>query len=99
MSTSTAPVSTAPTQDLHQLAADIVAKAIRAGATDAEAVIREGDEFSTLVRLGQVETLKESGSRGVGLRVFLSQRAASTSSRAWRGGARDVWPRVGGAGR
>jgi PmbA protein len=68
------------TQDLQQLAADIVAKAMRAGATDAEVVIREGDEFSALVRLGQVDTLKESGSRGVGLRVFLGQRAASTSS-------------------
>ena len=29
------------------------------GATAAECVVREGDEFSTLVRLGQVETLKE----------------------------------------
>jgi PmbA protein len=67
-------------EDLRELAADIVAKAVRAGATDAEAVIREGDEFSTLVRLGQVDTLKESGSRGVGLRVFLGHRAASTSS-------------------
>jgi PmbA protein len=66
--------------DLAQLAADIVAKATRAGATDAEVVIREGDEFSTLVRLGQVETLKESGARGIGLRVFVGQRAASTSS-------------------
>jgi PmbA protein len=71
---------TAEKTELHQLAADIVAQALGAGATDAEAVIREGDEFSTLVRLGQVDTLKESGSRGVGLRVFLGQRAASTSS-------------------
>jgi PmbA protein len=66
--------------DLKTFAADIVAKAVRGGATDAEVVIREGDEFSTLVRLGQVETLKESGSRGIGLRVFLGQRSASTSS-------------------
>jgi len=73
-----APSSTAT--DLQQFAADIVAQAMRAGATDAEVVVREGDEFSTLVRLGQVDTLKESGSRGVGLRVFLGQRAASTSS-------------------
>lgn len=69
-----------PAENLQQLASDIVARALRAGATDAEAVIREGDEFSTLVRLGQVETLKESGSRGIGLRVFLGQRTASTSS-------------------
>ena len=50
------------------------------GATAAEAVVREGDEFSTLVRLGQVETLKEAGSRAVGVRVFNGKRAASTYS-------------------
>ena len=80
MSTSFAEAVPVHSQDLQQLATDIVAKAMRAGATHAEVVIREGDEFSTLVRLGQVDTLKESGSRGVGLRVFLGQRAASTSS-------------------
>ena len=53
---------------------------MKAGATDAEAVVYEGDEFSAMVRLGQVETLKESGSRAVGLRVFIGQRVASTSS-------------------
>ena len=70
--------------NLHQLASDVLARALRAGATDAEAVVYEGDEFSTLVRLGQVETLKESGSRAVGLRVFIAsgkaQKTASTSS-------------------
>ena len=66
--------------DLKQLASDVVAKALRAGASDAEAVISEGDEFSVLVRLGQVETLKESGSRAIGLRVFMGQHTASTSS-------------------
>jgi PmbA protein len=53
---------------------------MKAGATDAEAVVREGDEFSVNVRMGQVETLKESGSRGLGLRVFLGTRSASTST-------------------
>ncbi|WP_263367687.1 TldD/PmbA family protein [Edaphobacter bradus] len=66
--------------NLRQLASDVLARALRAGATDAEAVVAEGDEFSARVRLGQVETLKESGSRAVGLRVFLGQRTASTSS-------------------
>jgi PmbA protein len=66
--------------DLKQLASDVLARAMKAGATDAEAVVYEGDEFSALVRLGQVETLKESGSRAVGLRVFIGQRTASTSS-------------------
>jgi PmbA protein len=71
----------APTKfDLESLAVDVVALAMKAGASDAEAVAREGDEFSVNVRMGQVETLKESGSRGLGLRVFLGKRSASTST-------------------
>jgi PmbA protein len=66
--------------DLRELAQDIVRRAMAGGATAAECVVREGDEFSTLVRLGQVETLKESGSRAIGVRVFNGQRAASTYS-------------------
>ncbi|MGA3035197.1 MAG: TldD/PmbA family protein, partial [Terracidiphilus sp.] len=57
-----------------------VALAMKAGASDAEAVAREGDEFSVNVRMGQVETLKESGSRALGLRVFLGQRSGSAST-------------------
>src|ERR1700722_12589690 len=66
--------------DLQQLASDVLTRALKAGATDAEAVVYEGDEFGAKVRLGQVETLKESGSRAIGLRVFIGQRTASTSS-------------------
>jgi PmbA protein len=66
--------------DLRELAQEIVSRAMQGGATAAECVVREGDEFSTLVRLGQVETLKESGSRSIGVRVFNGQRAASTHS-------------------
>jgi len=66
--------------DLKNLAQDIVRQAMAGGATAAECVIREGDEFSTLVRLGQVETLKESGSKAIGVRVFNGKRAANTYS-------------------
>ncbi|MBS1820673.1 MAG: TldD/PmbA family protein [Acidobacteria bacterium] len=66
--------------DLRQLASDVLARALKAGATDAEAVVAEGDEFEVRVRLGQVETLKESGSRAIGLRVFLGQKTANTST-------------------
>jgi PmbA protein len=66
--------------DLETLAADVVSQAMKAGATDAEAVAREGDEFSVNVRMGEVETLKESGSRALGLRVFLGKRSASAST-------------------
>jgi PmbA protein len=66
--------------DLREVAQDIVRRAMKGGATAAECVAREGDEFSTLVRLGQVETLKESGSRSIGVRIFFGQRSASTYS-------------------
>jgi PmbA protein len=66
--------------DLRELAQELVRGAMARGATAAECVIREGDEFSTLVRLGQVETLKESGSKAIGIRVFNGKRAASTYS-------------------
>ena len=66
--------------DLRDLAANVVARAMKAGATAAEAAVREGSEFSTTVRMGEVETLKESGARAIGLRTFVGQRAASTYS-------------------
>ena len=75
--------------DLKSLATDVVRRALEGGATASECVVREGDEFSTVVRLGQTETLKESGSRAIGVRVFFGQRAASTlssdfSAACWR---------------
>jgi PmbA protein len=66
--------------DLKSLAAEVVARAVQAGATDAESVVSEGDEFSVSVRMGEVETLQESGSRGMGLRVFVGRRSASAST-------------------
>src|SRR5262249_16939134 len=66
--------------DLKQIASDVVKQAMQRGASAAEAVLRDGSEFSTVVRKGDVETLKESGSKAIGLRVFLGQRAASTYS-------------------
>jgi PmbA protein len=66
--------------DLQSYATDVIRRAMQGGASAAECVVREGDEFSTVVRLGQVETLKEAGSRSIGVRVFFGQRAASTYS-------------------
>jgi PmbA protein len=66
--------------DLKQLASDIVARASQRGASAAECIVREGSEFSTVVRLGNVETLKEASARAVGLRVFFGKRTASTYS-------------------
>ena len=75
-----APAAGPDTLDLESLTADVVSLALKAGASDAESVVREGDEFSVNVRMGQVETLKESGSRGLGLRVFLGTKSASSST-------------------
>ena len=70
--------------DLHRLAEEAVARALALGATDAEAVAVESEEFGVNVRLGQVEQLTESGSRALGLRVLYNTaegaRTASTST-------------------
>jgi PmbA protein len=66
--------------DLRELATGVVKRAMELGATAAEAVAREGSEFSAVVRLDEVETLKEAGSRALGVRVFMGQQAASTST-------------------
>ena len=63
---------------LKEIAVDVVARAMKAGATAADAVARDGNEFSTVIRMGEVETLKESGARALGLRVFVGKREAGT---------------------
>src|SRR5580700_6919877 len=69
-----------PQDQLEQIAQDLVRRALAAGATAADATVREGDEFSTTIRLGQIESLKEAGSKVLGLRVFLGTRSASSYS-------------------
>ena len=64
--------------DLKQLATDLVRRAMEGGADAAEAVVHDGNEFSTVVRLHEVESVKESGAKAAGVRVFFSRRAAST---------------------
>ncbi len=76
----TTAVPPATSTDLPEIAADVVRRAMKGGATAAEAVAMDGSEFSTVVRLGEVETLKESGSKAIGVRVFFGKRAASTYS-------------------
>jgi PmbA protein len=70
--------------NLHELAESAVARALKLGATDAEAVAYESEEFGVQVRLGQVEQLTESGSRALGIRVFFAdahgQKTANVST-------------------
>jgi PmbA protein len=71
---------TAPSGLTQSLALSLVEQAIAGGASDAEVILSEGDEFEAVVRKGEVEQLKDSGSRAAGLRVFLDARTASTST-------------------
>lgn len=67
------------------LATDLLKAARTAGADSADLLVAEGTEFSVTVRKGDVETLKEAGSKALGLRVFVGQRTASsyTSDFSW----------------
>jgi PmbA protein len=65
------------TDGYADLAAEIVQQALAAGATDAECTISEGDEFSASVRLRELETLKEAGSRAAGLRILQGRHTGS----------------------
>jgi PmbA protein len=63
---------------LPDIARSVVRQALEGGASEAECTISEGEEFSASVRMGEVETLKEAGSRGVGLRVLIGRRMGSS---------------------
>lgn len=65
---------------LEQIGQDLVERAMQAGATAADAIIREGEEFVTTVRLGHIEQLKEAASKILGLRMFLGARNATSYS-------------------
>src|SRR5579884_3536887 len=66
--------------NVEQIAQELVEKAMRAGATAADVMALEGEEFSTTLRLGKIEKLKEAASKGLGLRVFIGTRSASAFS-------------------
>ena len=61
-------------------AADIVARAIRAGADTADAVFAADASLDLSVRLGALEDVGRSESEELGLRVFVGQRSASVST-------------------
>jgi PmbA protein len=65
-------------ESLPQVASDVIKQAIASGASDAECTISEGNQFSANVRMGELETLKEAGSRGAGLRVLIGKRMGAS---------------------
>lgn len=63
---------------LQEMAAGVVKMAAAAGATGVECNVSEGEEFDAQVRMGEVETVKESGSRGAGVRVLFGRNQGSS---------------------
>ena len=63
-----------------QLASDVLAMAKRAGATEADVVIADGENLSVQVRLGAVDRLTKAREKRLGLRVFVGKRSATTST-------------------
>jgi PmbA protein len=63
-----------------QLALDLLVKAKRHGATEADIIIADGETFSVQVRLGAVDRLTKAREKHLGLRVFVRKRSASTST-------------------
>ncbi|MBM3810902.1 MAG: TldD/PmbA family protein [Acidimicrobiia bacterium] len=61
-----------------ELARQAVKMAMVQGAAAAECTAVEGDEFSVTVRMGEVESIKESGARGTGIRVLVNKNAGSS---------------------
>lgn len=65
---------------LETLAQDLVDRAMKAGASAADVVVREGDEFTATLRMKEIESLKEAASKALGLRMFRGTRSASSYS-------------------
>jgi PmbA protein len=62
----------------QRLAEQMLALTLKAGASGAEVLVRDGTELEVKVRLGETELIKEAGSRALGLRVLKDGRSAVT---------------------
>ncbi|NOT56297.1 MAG: TldD/PmbA family protein [Deltaproteobacteria bacterium] len=65
---------------LENLATDILEQARRLGATAGDILIASGESFSAGVRLGEVEKVQQSQEKRMGLRLFVNQSSAITST-------------------
>ncbi len=68
------------TAELEEIAARVVRMALEGGADDAECTVLSGDEFTATVRMGELERLKDAGSRAAGVRVLVGRRPGSAYS-------------------
>lgn len=73
-------MSSQPDQQLQEAAEEAVRQALRYGADEADAVLVSEDEFQVNTRNGEVEVIKQAGSKALGLRVICSRRSAIAST-------------------
>jgi PmbA protein len=67
------------TTDLLTLADDVVQRALKAGATSADALAISSEDKGVSLRHGVIEEFEQSESQDIGLRVFVGQSAALIS--------------------
>lgn len=63
--------------NLEDLASQVISLAKAKGASAAECTVSQGEHFSANIRLGEIESLKDAGSRGVGVRVLNGKHTGS----------------------
>lgn len=66
--------------DYLEFAQDVVSLATRAGAHEAEVYIQTGTDFNVQVRMGDIESLTQASSKGLGLRVFIDKHMGFSST-------------------
>jgi len=79
--------------DPLEVAERVVERALRAGATACDAVVVEAESSSTTVRLGEVETVKLSRERRLGLRCFAGEASAVASTADFDAASIDAFAR------
>lgn len=60
--------------EYKELPAELVKKSLKAGADQSEVYLEEGKELLLRVRKGEIEILKQTRTKGLGLRVFLKKK-------------------------
>jgi PmbA protein len=71
--------------DYRNLASELVSALKKQGADAADVYIVSSDGFNTTVRLGEIEKLQQSTSKGLGLRVFKNGATALTFTTDFQG--------------
>ncbi len=67
-------------EQLQHMVSDLLAEAVRQGATAAEAAVSIESGLSVTARMGEVETIEHNLDKGLGVTVYVGQRKGSSST-------------------